>query len=73
MAPVTHGQFSFNVDTFYVAASGGQVHRRAAPAEIKALYDTSTTDKSTPDHPGHWYEATAPSLWPSTVKGQGDC
>ncbi|KAJ6152037.1 hypothetical protein N7497_006356 [Penicillium chrysogenum] len=50
-----------------------QVHRRAAPAEIKALYDTSTTDKSTPDHPGHWYEATAPSLWPSTVKGQGDC
>ncbi|CAG7993854.1 unnamed protein product [Penicillium nalgiovense] len=57
MAPVTNGQFSFNVDTFYVATSGGQIHRRAAPAEIKALYDTSTTDKSIPDHPGHWYEA----------------
>ncbi|CAG7955087.1 unnamed protein product [Penicillium nalgiovense] len=53
MAPVTNGQFSFNVDTFYVATSGGQIHRRAAPAEIKALYDTSTTDKSIPDHPGH--------------------
>ncbi|KAJ6188305.1 hypothetical protein N7519_003213 [Penicillium mononematosum] len=36
MAPVTNGQFSFNVDTFYVATSGGQIHRRAAPAEIKS-------------------------------------
>lgn len=53
MPPVTNGQFSYNVDTLYVAASGGQIHRRAAPAEIKALYDTATTDKSTPDHPGH--------------------
>ncbi|KAJ5354541.1 hypothetical protein N7541_005585 [Penicillium brevicompactum] len=37
MNPATEGQFSFNVDTFYVAASGGQIHRRAAPPEIKAL------------------------------------
>ncbi|KXG48328.1 uncharacterized protein PGRI_021980 [Penicillium griseofulvum] len=70
MPPVTNGQFSFNVDTFYVAASGGQIHRRAAPAEIKALYDTSITDKSTPDHPGHWYEAQLLhyGLPPSKVK-----
>ncbi|KAJ5164140.1 uncharacterized protein N7500_005970 [Penicillium coprophilum] len=70
MPPVTNGQFSFNVDTFYVATSGGQIHRRAAPAEIKALYDTSTTDKSTPDHPGHWYEAQLLhyGLPPSKVK-----
>ncbi|CAI7657337.1 unnamed protein product [Penicillium glandicola] len=70
MSPVTDGQFSFNVDTFYVAASGGQIHRRAAPAEIKALYDTATTDKSTPDHPGHWYEAQLLhyGLPPSKVK-----
>jgi hypothetical protein len=69
MAPVTNGQFSFNVDTFYVATSGGQIHRRAAPAEIKALYDTSA-DKSTPDHPGHWYEAQLLhyGLPPSKVK-----
>ncbi|KAJ5129730.1 uncharacterized protein N7515_005769 [Penicillium bovifimosum] len=56
MQPVTNGQFSFNVDTFYVAASGGQVHRRAAPTEIKALYDTGSATNA-PDHPGHWYEA----------------
>ncbi|CAI7589716.1 unnamed protein product [Penicillium viridicatum] len=70
MPPVTNGQFSYNVDTFYVAASGGQIHRRAAPAEIKALYDTATTDKSTPDHPGHWYEAQLLhyGLPPSKVK-----
>ncbi|QQK40645.1 DNA-repair protein, UmuC-like, N-terminal [Penicillium digitatum] len=70
MPPVTNGQFSFNVDTFYVTASGGQIHRRAAPAEIKALYDTATTDKSTPDHPGHWYEAQLLhyGLPPSKVK-----
>ncbi|OQE03892.1 hypothetical protein PENSOL_c001G08703 [Penicillium solitum] len=70
MPPVTNGQFSYNVDTFYVAASGGQIHRRAAPAEITALYDTATTDKSTPDHPGHWYEAQLLhyGLPPSKVK-----
>ncbi|KAI2749824.1 hypothetical protein DTO012A8_9844 [Penicillium roqueforti] len=70
MPPVTDGQFSFNIDTFYVTASGGQLHRRAAPAEIKALYDTATTDKSTPDHPGHWYEAQLLhyGLPPSKVK-----
>lgn len=70
MPPVTNGKFSYNVDTFYVAASGGQIHRRAAPAEIKALYDTATTDKSTPDHPGHWYEAQLLhyGLPPSKVK-----
>ncbi|KAF7526314.1 hypothetical protein PCG10_004257 [Penicillium crustosum] len=70
MPPVTNGKFSYNVDTFYVAASGGQIHRRAAPAEIKALYDTVTTDKSTPDHPGHWYEAQLLhyGLPPSKVK-----
>ncbi|KAJ5773355.1 hypothetical protein N7457_008251 [Penicillium paradoxum] len=70
MAPVTNGQFSFNVDTFYVAASGGQIHRRAAPPEIKALYDTVTIEKSTPDHPGHWYEAQLLhyGLPPSKVK-----
>ncbi|KGO74785.1 hypothetical protein PITC_083940 [Penicillium italicum] len=70
MPPVINGQFSFNVDTFYVAASGGQIHRRAAPAEIKALYDTTSTDKSTPDHPGHWYEAQLLhyGLPPSKVK-----
>ncbi|CAI7602943.1 unnamed protein product [Penicillium discolor] len=70
MPPVTNGQFSYNVDTFYVVASGGQIHRRAAPAEIKALYDTATTDKSTPDHPGHWYEAQLLhyGLPPSKVK-----
>jgi membrane protein involved in colicin uptake len=68
MPPVTNGQFSFNVDTFYVAASGGQIHRRAAPPEIKALYDTSVD--STPDHPGHWYEAQLIhyGLPPSKVK-----
>ncbi|KAJ5978204.1 hypothetical protein N7501_001546 [Penicillium viridicatum] len=70
MPPATNGQFSYNVDTFYVAASGGQIHRRAAPAEIKALYDTATTDKSIPDHPGHWYEAQLLhyGLPPSKVK-----
>ena len=70
MPPVTNGQFSYNIDTFYVAASGGQIHRRAAPAEIKALYDTATTDNSTPDHPGHWYEAQLLhyGLPPSKVK-----
>jgi hypothetical protein len=68
MLPVTNGQFSFNVDTFYVAASGGRIHRRAAPPKIKALYDTSVD--STPDHPGHWYEAQLIhyGLPPSKVK-----
>jgi hypothetical protein len=71
MPPVTNGQFSFNVDTFYVAASGGQIHRRAAPPEIKALYDTGSVDASSaPDHPGHWYEAQLLhyGLPPSKVK-----
>ncbi|CAG8209518.1 unnamed protein product [Penicillium olsonii] len=70
MTPVTEGPFSFNVDTFYVSASGGQIHRRAAPPEIKALYDTSTDSQGTNDHPGHWYEAQLLhyGLPPSKVK-----
>ncbi|KAJ5550532.1 hypothetical protein N7535_001525 [Penicillium sp. DV-2018c] len=71
MQPVTDGKFSFNIDSFYVAASGGQIHRRAALPEIKALYDTGPADTSSAsDRPWHWYEAQLLhyGLPPSKVK-----
>ncbi|KAJ5632377.1 hypothetical protein N7490_008716 [Penicillium lividum] len=55
-APTTNGQFSFNVDSFYVESSGHHLHRRATTAELKAVFDTSAETKK-PDHVGHWYEA----------------
>ncbi|OQD81012.1 hypothetical protein PENANT_c030G07981 [Penicillium antarcticum] len=57
MAPVSHGKFSYNVDTFYVEASGN-IYRRAIPAELRALFDASIPDSNQrPDHPAHWFEA----------------
>ncbi|KAJ5773074.1 hypothetical protein N7457_007970, partial [Penicillium paradoxum] len=58
MAPVYHGHFSFNVDTFYVTTSGGHIHPRASRSELDAIFSTIIRDRnSNPDHLGHWYEA----------------
>ena len=58
MAPVHHGHFSFNVDTFYVTSSNGHIHPRATRSELEAIFNTAFQERSTrPDHLGHWYEA----------------
>lgn len=70
MARVNHGKFSYDVDTFYVEASG-HLHRRAIPAELKAIFDASIPDRNQrPDHPAHWFEAQLLhyGLPPSKVK-----
>lgn len=71
MAPVTQGPYSYDSDTFYIAASNGSNHRRAAPAELSAIFDTRVSDpNSRPDHVGHFYEAQLLhyGLPPSKVK-----
>jgi hypothetical protein len=70
MGRVTHGKFSYDVDTFYVEASG-HPHRRAIPAELRAIFDASIPDRNQrPDHPAHWFEAQLLhyGLSPSKVK-----
>ncbi|KAJ5467110.1 hypothetical protein N7475_004862 [Penicillium sp. IBT 31633x] len=58
MAPVHHGHFSFNVDTFYVTSSNGHIHPRATHSDLEAVFNTAVQDRSSsPDHLGHWYEA----------------
>ncbi|KAJ6049755.1 DNA-repair protein UmuC-like N-terminal [Penicillium canescens] len=70
MARVSHGKFSYDVDTFYVEASG-HLHRRAIPAELRAIFNASIPDRNQrPDHPAHWFEAQLLhyGLSPSKVK-----
>ncbi|KAJ5776224.1 DNA-repair protein UmuC-like N-terminal [Penicillium nucicola] len=70
MAPISHGKFSYDGDTFYVEASGN-IHRRAIPAELRALFDASIPDRNQRlGHPAHWYEAQLLhyGLSPSKVK-----
>ena len=60
--PVTNGKFSFSVDSFYVSVEStnknDNLHRRAAPAEIQALYQPVVSgSQKVPDPVGHWYEA----------------
>ena len=70
MARVNHGKFSYDVDTFYVEASG-HLHRRAIPAELRAIFNVSIPDRNQrPDYPAHWFEAQLLhyGLSPSKVK-----
>ncbi|CAI7645077.1 unnamed protein product [Penicillium glandicola] len=60
MAPVYHGHWSFDTDTFYVASSDGYVHPRASYSELDNIFSAPIGDsevRNTPDHEGHWYEA----------------
>jgi hypothetical protein len=54
--PVENGKFSFSIDSFYVKASNGSLHRRATLSDLHALFQPGSA--TTPvDHVGHWYEA----------------
>lgn len=58
MAPVYHGQWSFDVDTFYVTSSCGHVHPRATYSELDDIFSAPLGDKrNRADHQDHWYEA----------------
>ncbi|KLU92315.1 hypothetical protein MAPG_11261 [Magnaporthiopsis poae ATCC 64411] len=63
--PVSRDGFSFAADCFSVTTSGGNVHRRRSPAELKDHF------ASKDDQPAHFYEAQLLhyGLAPSKVKG----
>ncbi|CDM35309.1 hypothetical protein DTO013E5_6738 [Penicillium roqueforti] len=58
MAPVYHGQWSFDKDTFCVTSSGGHVHPRATYSELDDIFCAPLGDiRDRADHQDHWYEA----------------
>ncbi|TLS25219.1 hypothetical protein PpBr36_07564 [Pyricularia pennisetigena] len=68
-APITRellgNTFTFTTDCFSVTSSGGNVHRRYSPSELRDHFDAGE------DRPAHWYEAQLRhyQLPPSKVKG----
>ncbi|TLD25256.1 hypothetical protein PspLS_05609 [Pyricularia sp. CBS 133598] len=68
-APITRellgNTFTFTTDCFSVTSSGGNVHRRHSPSELRDHFDGGE------DRPAHWYEAQLRhyQLPPSKVKG----
>ncbi|KAI7925998.1 hypothetical protein M9X92_002954 [Pyricularia oryzae] len=67
-APITRellgNTFTFTTDCFSVTSSGGNVHRRHSPSELRDHFDSGE------DRPAHWYEAQLRhyQLPPSKVK-----
>ncbi|OQE46645.1 hypothetical protein PENCOP_c001G08866 [Penicillium coprophilum] len=58
MAPVYHGQWSYNIDTFYATSSCGHVYSRATLSELDEIFSAPLGARRTrPDNPAHWYEA----------------
>ncbi|KAJ5513253.1 hypothetical protein N7463_002805 [Penicillium fimorum] len=58
MAPVYHGQWSYNIDTLYATSSCGHVHPRATYSELEDIFSTALgVIRHRPDNPSHWYEA----------------
>ncbi|KAJ5164434.1 uncharacterized protein N7500_006264 [Penicillium coprophilum] len=58
MAPVYHGQWSYNIDTFYATSSCGYVYPRATLSELDEIFSAPLGVRRTrPDNPSHWYEA----------------
>ncbi|RYP75320.1 hypothetical protein DL771_002416 [Monosporascus sp. 5C6A] len=56
--PVTRDGFSFAGGDLFVEASGHNRHRRATPAELRALFfEKPGSPDSSRDHPAHWFEA----------------
>jgi hypothetical protein len=52
--PVSREGFTFINNEFFAETANQNRHRRATPAELKALFDTPGSDK---DKPAHWFEA----------------
>lgn len=67
-APITRellgNTFTFTTDCFSITSSGGNVHRRHSPLELRDHFDAGE------DRPAHWYEAQLRhyQLPPSKVK-----
>ncbi|KGO72456.1 hypothetical protein PITC_076330 [Penicillium italicum] len=58
MAPVYHGQWSFDRETFYVTSSCGHIHPRATYSELDDIFTAPLGDmRNRADHQDHWYEA----------------
>ncbi|RYP54264.1 hypothetical protein DL768_000838 [Monosporascus sp. mg162] len=56
--PVTRDGFSYAGGDLFVEASGHNRHRRATPAELRALFfEKSGSSDSSHDRPAHWFEA----------------
>ncbi|KAL1996539.1 hypothetical protein VTN49DRAFT_8060 [Thermomyces lanuginosus] len=56
VAPVSRGEFSYAVDSFYVESSNFQVHRRAAIDQIRGLFQSGFQGRKD-DQRANWYEA----------------